>query len=173
MARNDITVVSDAAPVREYKTDDRDTSGATATIKPGEPVKVGGVGSNFVKLLEDGDPEVGTDEFIGIATTESTETATVNGVVSVRPIIPGKTILRAPATTAGNVDTEAKILLLLQDWVTFDLTAGVFTIDENEGSDPNVHGLKIVSINASTGDIDVLVNGNATEASPLVGQTMD
>jgi len=170
MAVGDIEVIKGRGPVRVAKVDDRTTSGTSATLKAGEPLKKSG---NFAILCATGDPEVGTDEFLGVAAAESTETSTADGQVSYLSIVPGLTELRGKATTPGNMDTDAELLGLLGDYVAFDLTAGVFTIDEDEGDDPNVHGLKIVAGDIVRGTLDVLVHALATEAAPLTGQTMD
>jgi len=142
MTLNDVKVVKYPGGTVLYEAEDRTTSSITATMKPGEPVKVAGTGTNFVQPLATGDPEVQTDEFVGIVRKESTETSTVDGKVEVTTLIPVKTVLRAKATTTTNVNTAAKLLALMNDWVTFDLTAstgtnGIFTIDSNEGKYKN------------------------------------
>jgi len=110
---------------------------------------------------------------LGIATKESNETSTVDGHVLYYSIIPGYTVLRGKATTPGNMNTAVELLDILGDHVCFDLANGIFTIDEDEGDDPNVHGLKIVAGDSVKGTLDVLVQANVTEAATLVGQTMD
>lgn len=169
----DIKIIKHPGPTRVYDVDDRTTSGAAASIKPGEPVKKGGSGDNFVILLATGDPEIGTDEFVGVARAESTETATVDGTVEVVTLIPNRTVLRAKVTTPANIDTAAELLGIKNDSVTFDLANGIFTVDEDEGSDPNVHGLRIIGGDIVKGTVDFIVNVLATDAGTLVGQTMD
>lgn len=171
MAKNDVTIVdSTGGVVREFRVDDRTTSGASATIKPGEPVKKSG---NFVVLLATGDPEIGTDEFVGIAVDESTETSSADGVVNVFVPAPGKSVMRCKATTTTNIDTDDELEGVLQDCVTFDLTGTTFTVDENEGDDPNVHGLQIVDGDISKGTLDFVVQQNAGHGGGTVGQTRD
>jgi hypothetical protein len=176
MAIGDIKVLKGAGPVVQWVTDDRDTSSQTVALLPGEPVKVS---TNYVIALASGDPEIGTDEFAGIVQSQSTETASADGVVNVYSMLPGLTQLRGKATTAGNVDTAAKLLGLINDWICIDVTGagtngptGVFTFDEDEGTDPNVHAFKVVDGDISAGTLDVLVHANASVA-PLTGQTMD
>lgn len=144
MSRNDVRIREwNDGFVRVVPVDDRDTSGATATIKPGEPVKMASDGSPFAILLATGDPEIGTDQMIGIAVSESTETASADGVVAV--FVPGpNSVLECKATTSTAFDTKSEIDALVNDCVTFDLTNGVFTVDEDEGNDDNVHGLRIL-----------------------------
>jgi len=166
MAENDIKVVKHPGGTIEYNAEDRTTSGLSATMKPGEPVKVGGTGNNFVTLLATGDPEAGTDEFVGIVRKESTETLTVDGKVEVVTLIPVKTTLRAKAETPTSINTAAKILALTLDWVTFDYDDTNFEIDENENSDPDVHGLQIIAGDPDGLTLDVIVSARVTSAAP-------
>lgn len=160
MAKNDIQVVSvpgGMQPVRTYAV------AADTALKAGEPVKlITGEGSNTVDLLATGDPEIGTDIMVGITATASTDTATVAGEVDVYVLVPGA-IYRCAAHTPTNLAAG-----ILYDTVTFDLTSTVFTINENEGSDEDVHGLRIESYNTDTGDVDFSIKVNATKDGALV-----
>lgn len=167
---NDIKVLSGHGPVVTHEVDDRTTSSVVAALEPGEPIKKSG---NFVIPVATGDPEVGTDEFVGIVRKQSTETSTEDGKVEAVGFIPGLTILRGKATTPANMDTAAELLGLIGDWVAFDVAAsagtnGIFTIDEDEGDDPNVHGLKILRGNTVKGTLDVLVHSMATMAGTTI-----
>ncbi len=175
MVENDIKVVKNPGATLVFQVDDRTTSSVTTTIKAGEPVKVSG---NYVIPVATGDPEIATDEFVGIARKESTETASADGEVEVITLLPYQTVLRGKPTTSANVDTASELAGVINDWVTFDVTSssgtnGIFTIDEDEGSDPNVHGLCIIDGDIEKGTLDVIVHANATHAAPLTGQTMD
>jgi len=114
-----------------------------------------------------------TDEFVGIAIDESTETSSADGTVNVLIPVPGQTVLRCKATTAGNIDTAAKLLALRQNSVTFDVTSLTQTVDEDETDDPNVHGLMIIGGDIVAGTIDFVINQNAGFAAGTVGQTRD
>ena len=159
MARADIKIVKNPGPVIKYRTDDRTTSSATATIKPGDVVKKGGAEGNFATIVLTGDPEVGTDMVLGVVASESTETSTADGTVDVYFPLSGQ-VIRGKAATAANIDTDAELLLLLNDSVAFDRSAatedGTLTIDEDEGDDPNVHGLTIIDGDTSAGTLDCL-----------------
>jgi hypothetical protein len=48
------------------------------------------------------------------------------------------------------------------DCVTFDFTGTTFTVNESEGSDENVHGLRIVGGNIAAGTIDFTINPRCT-----------
>jgi len=143
--------------------EDRTTSSVTAAMNPGEPVKRAGTGTNFVAPLATGDPEIGTDLFVGIVSKQSTETSTADGRVNVALVGLGS-LLRGHATTPSNMDTQAELDGLMLDFVAFDVTAltgtnGDFTIDEDEGTDPNVHGLMIIGGDIEAGLLDVVVTG--------------
>lgn len=160
MAKNDVTIVSKGGyldvPVKTFKVDDQTTTSDT-TIYPGEPVKIyGGEGGNYATHLATGDPEIGTDIMIGIAKSQSDETSSAEGTVDVYMPLPG-VVYRAKATTSTNLADG-----ILLDCVTFDLTDGVYTVDENEGSDENVHGLRILDYNSTDGTVDFIINPRAT-----------
>lgn len=162
MTIGDLAIVGGAAvtPVLPFRVDDRDTSSASATIKPGEPVKQNN--ANFVLLCATGDPEQGTDAFVGIAHNESDETSSAEGTVDVEVVAPYVTRIRGRATTSTNIDTDAELKGVLMDAVTFDLSSGDFTIDEDETDDPDVHGLVIVDGDINKGTLDVYVKPLAT-----------
>lgn len=163
MAKGDVTIREwGGAQARVWQVDDRTSSSETDTLKPGEPVKRTAAGSPFVIGLATGDPEAGTDVMVGIALSESTETSTVDGEVEVLEVVPGKTVLEVKATTASNVDTQAKIDALVGDTVTFDLTGGVYTVDENEGDDDDVHGLLVIGGDVTRGTLFVTVKDAVT-----------
>jgi hypothetical protein len=170
MAKRDLKVLNaHLYGQREYDVDDRTSSSASATHKPGEPVKKNG---NFALLCATGDPEIGTDTLLGIVAKESTETSSADGKCEVIVVGPGSVIRGKPTTTA-NMDTASELQGLLLDYVAFDLTSTTFTIDENEGDDPNVHGLQIISGNVTKLTLDVMPHVNVTQFGPLTGQTMD
>lgn len=143
-------------PILPFRVDDRTTSSAAATQKPGEPLKAFN-NTNYVLLCATGDPEVGTDAFVGLAERESDETSSADGSVDASVAVPFVTKFRAKATTPANIATDAALLGVLQDSVCLDLTNGVFTIDEDEGDDPNVHAFVIVDGDIAKGTLDFYV----------------
>ena len=161
MAKNDLQVVDVAGrnvtPVRVFRTE----ANATA-ILVGEPVKIGGTGLNYVIPLATGDPEIGTDRMVGIAASNSSQTASADGTVEVYIPVAGSTVMRGKVTTPGNMDTDAELLAILNDSVAFDLAGGIFTVDENEGDDPDVHGLIIVDGNIDNGTVDFMLKNGAS-----------
>lgn len=168
MALNDIKIVErGGGSVIKFLVDDRTTSSAAATIKAGEPVKMATDGGPFVILCATGDPEIGTDQFVGIATEESTETSTADGSVMVFVPAPNS-ILEAKVTTAANADAQSEIDTLVGDCVTLDLTGSAFTIDENEGHDDNVHGLRILGGNPDLQTMRFSVKPNAMYTASIL-----
>ena len=157
----------------EFDADDRATS-AIKQLLFGEPVKEGGASGNYAVSVQDGDPEKGTDIFMGIVNRDSTETQTANGKVEVELVGPG-TKLIGYAATAANVDTASELLDFMMNYVGFDVSASsVYTIDENETSNPNGLGLCIIgAVLSATPKLIVLPHVNVTLMGTLRGQTID
>lgn len=155
--KGDVNIVGGAAvsPVLPFKVDDRTTSSQTEVIQPGNPVTQDA--ENYVEIVADGGPVNTSGLMVGIAQSVSTETSSADGVVDVAVVVPFVTRLRAKATTPANIDTSAKLLAILMDAICFDNTSNVITIDENEGDDPNVHGLVVVDGDINKGTLDVYV----------------
>ena len=173
MAKNDVKIVKHPGPVRQYDTEDLTNSDESTVLYPGEPVKRTDSTADYVERLETGDPEQGADEFIGIVAKESTETSSADGKVNVYTLIPALTVLRAKAQTTTNINTAAKLLAYMHNWIVFDLTSTTFTLDENAGDDPNKSGLKIIGGDITRYTLDVLVNAQVCEAGVKTGQTID
>lgn len=158
MSQDDVKVIKNPGTAYLFEVESRGTSGVSATIKQGEPVKLASTTtSEYLIILATGDPEQGTDQFVGIAKKESTETSALGGKVEIVTLLPMSTVLRAKATTSDNVDTAAEILALKNDWVCFDYTTA-FTIDENEGTDPDAHGLMIIDGDPVEKTLDVFIH---------------
>lgn len=143
MAANNLRVIKHGMTVQRMRTE----ANVDVGMEAGDAVKIGGTGTNYAVLCLDGDPEQATDMALGITKSGGTQTAAANGVVDVELCVPG-TVIEGKANTAANVDTDAKLLAILLDFVSYDRSAataaGIITIDENEGTDPDVHGLMIL-----------------------------
>ena len=161
MAKGDIDFYDvsgkNTVPTRTYQTE-----GGEADINAGEPVKLKTAGSQYVIPLATAEPVIGTTtQVIGVAASDSTHTASADGTISV--YVPDTQVVwRCKATTPANIDTEAELNALQNDRVTFDLTTGTFTVDENEG-DAVDHGLQIVGGDTETGDIHFTIRSGAIE----------
>ncbi len=135
------------------------TEAAATAILVGEPVQVGGTGGNYVIPLATAEPTT-SEPMMGIAATNSTQTATLDGVVEVVLALPG-VLFEAKATTPANMDTDAELLAILNDRVAFDLVSGVYTVDEDQG-DSATNGLRIIGGDIVTGDVYFMVLADAT-----------
>jgi len=165
MAKNDVKIVYNPyganavlnCTVQDY------TNSSSTQILTGEPVKLSGAeGGNYVLKLATGDPEIGTDIVFGIAASDDTATSSADGTVDVYLPLPG-IIYRCAATTPANIAAG-----ILYDTVAFDLTTTTYTVDEDEGSDENVHGLRIVDYDATNGTVDFEIKVGATRYNDLV-----
>lgn len=144
MAANDVRILKHGYTVQRFRLE------ANVTVGPaeGDAYKAAqGTGTNFAGLMLNGDPEQGTDMFLGVSKNTGNNTASADGVIDIEIVGPG-TVLEAKANTAGNMDTDAKLKGLLFDFVCFDRSAdtaaGTLTVDEDEGTDNDVHGLMIL-----------------------------
>jgi len=151
MAANNVRILKHGLTVQRFRTE----ANVTVGIREGDAIKGAiGTGTNYVGVCLTGDPEQGTDMFFGVSKSAGTETASADGVIDVELVMPG-TVLECLATTPANVDTDAKILGVLLDHVTFDRSAataaGTLTVDEDEGTDPDVHGLMILDVRVTDG----------------------
>ena len=129
MARNDIRL-KDNGPYSAVPTWEWDLIPATpVSIQMGEPAKMtnNSTGTGVI-LWVDADPERGTDLVVGIAASDSTETAALAGTVQFYKPLPG-IVWQAKATTAANADTAAEIIGLKGKKVVIDLTSSTFTVD--------------------------------------------
>ncbi len=129
MAANDIKTLKSKYGTETFRTEANQQLG----IQPGDALMVGGTGTNYAVLVTDGTPARGTNVFIGISESAATNTASLDGVINIQLVGAG-TILQGRATTATNINTDAKLLGLLNDVTDFDRSAstavGLLTIDE-------------------------------------------
>ena len=164
MAKLDVKIVDapyNVVPTIVCKVDDYTTSSSTQ-ILAGEPVKLSAAGGNHVVKLAAGEPKIGTDIVFGIAASDDTATTAADGEVEVYAPLPG-IIYRCKATTPANLAEGIRY-----DTVTFDLTGTTYTVDEDEGSDEKVHGLRIVDFDATNGTVDFEIKINATRYGALI-----
>jgi len=142
MALSDIQILSEGSFGYPGDASFQVASGTIEAIKAGEPVSKA-LGASVVTALATNKPVVGTDYMAGIASTTSTETATVAGTVKVMKLVPGVVYLIAPNVPA-TWDTQAKYNALVGDRVLFDLTTGVYTILATDGA---TNGLVVEDLN--------------------------
>jgi hypothetical protein len=160
MAKADVRIVNiptDSVPVKVWQTE------ANATdILAGEPVKLKAAGSPYVIPLADNEPVIGTTtQVIGIAASNSTHTASVDGTIRVYIPVPG-TVFGCKATTSTNFDTQSEIDALVGDRVLFDFGSSTYTVDENAG-DTATSGLQIVGGDPDNKEVYFVIRPAATE----------
>lgn len=136
-------------------------------LAAGDAVIVAGTGTNYVDVMVDGGPTRGTDVFAGITDSGAANvpnTASLDGLQIVALVGSG-TILQAQATTAANINTDAKLLAILNDVTNFDRTAataaGVLTIDETNttAKKSSTLSLTIITGDIQKGSLRVAVSG--------------
>jgi len=157
VAKNDIRIVSPSqVPVRRYQTE----ANATA-IYAGEFVKMKALGSPYAIPLADAEPVIGTTTpVLGLAKSDSTQTASADGVVDVYVPVPG-TVYEIKAKSATAADTLAEIKALEGDRLLIDLTTGSYTIDTAAG-DSQTAGFHVVGGNADKKTIHVMLRSGVT-----------
>lgn len=118
-------------------------SGAAASIKAGQFVIVDGGNAGYVKLAPDASDT--DDTWVGLAATDSTDTATADGTVQVYD--DPDLHFEGKAKTPGNLAQAIKLTS-----VTLDVDSGVQTIDEND----TTKGVLVIH------DYDNTTDGNVT-----------
>jgi len=164
MAGKRISIVDspyDSVPTQEFQTD-----AAATVIEAGMLLKRTSAGSPYVTPCVTGDFTIGTDtNIVGLAQKDSTHTATADGVVQAYAPLTG-VIYRAYATTAANIDTEAKLKALEGDRVDITVSAttsaGDWSINEDAG-DTAALAFQIRGGNYEKGTIDFIIRDASTE----------
>lgn len=108
------------------------SSGAAASINPGEPV-VKALAAGVVTPMATNKPVVATDYLAGISASTSTDTVAADGVVSVIRLESDQTWLISPKV-AASFDTQAEYNALVGKRVLIDLTSGSYTILATDGA---------------------------------------
>ena len=167
MSSNKIDVeVIGASAVQKHR-----VAASATRFYAGEPLEFDGTLSsgvasvNTVIQCADATPVIGTDWFVGISAQDApvgTDVTVDADWIDVQEIFPGWTRLRSKAKTTTSVDTLTELVGLLWDVVLFDLTAGVFTIDQTGAADTS--GLTIKYGIWELGLLDVTVDPRAMRA---------
>jgi len=167
MARNDLKVVGLA------QTLPRRIAAAVTRYEVGEPCHrtdttySSGVASANTWVLAAADtPVIGTHIFGGVFSSQcvpfQTGTVVAHTAQAVLPL-PGIGLLRGRAETIASVDTDAELLLIINDVTLIDYNATgaadggqLYTIKEVASADTS--GLEIVGGNPATSTLDVVVD---------------
>lgn len=167
MAKADLAMVGISCGARAYR-----VAASATRFYAGEPINSlatltsGAANVNTAVVLTTTKPIIGTDDFLGVASSDAAVNSAGTVLASTFYVdvpIPYATIIRGRAKTAVNVDTDAELLLILGDAVTFDLTASVYTI--NDTATVNTAGLTIVNGNIARQTLDVTVDARAMRVS--------
>lgn len=144
MARGDFKLRSQLAPEYSYKA--IVPSGTAISIKAGEPTQVAsatGAAGTGVEIMADGNPTTAdAKRFAGIAKSDSDDTATAAGVVTVWMPLPG-IIYEGKPKTAATCNTQAKLDILMFSRVVLDLTSTAWGVD-TAATDAAANGIVIV-----------------------------
>lgn len=142
MAIGDIIVLEQACMTGRGARTYNVAAGAT-TINPGEPVIFGDRATVTVTAMPTNNPVSGSDYFVGIAATTSTQTSGTAGTVGVYPMDPNATYLIKPKV-AATWDTQSEYDALVNKSVLIDLTSGSYTV---LATDSTNNGVKIMPMN--------------------------
>lgn len=130
MAKNDIRIRDSFVSLPTVKWQ---TEANTTVIYAGEPVKLKAAGSPYVIKLADAEPVIGTTtQVIGIAATDSTQTAAADGSVMIYTPVPG-VIYEVKAKSAAAADTQSEIDAICGDCLLIDLNGTSYTLDTAAG----------------------------------------
>jgi len=166
MSKADLALVGISAGARPFR-----VAASATRFYAGEPIMFAGTYSsgaasvNTVVVLTDGKPVIGTDNFLGVAGGDAQVNSSgtvIAQTVLVDQVIPYSTLIRGRAKSAAAIDTDAELLAILFDFVLFDLTAAVYTIDQAAAADTS--GLTVQNGNIATGTLDVTVDARAMRA---------
>lgn len=138
MAVGDITIFENSTGSKmtgglKYKVTANSTgsNGAVSRINPGEPVtKVAGAAGVLAAATN---APTTTLRIVGVAMDTSTETASVDGTVTIMPATNGQIFLIAPKV-AATWDTQSEYNALVGARVLIDNTAGTYTILASDGA---------------------------------------
>jgi len=126
---------------------------AATAMYAGEPVKAKAAGSKYAIPLADAEPVIGTTtRVLGIAATNSTQTASADGEVYVYDANDTQIVYAAKAKSSAAADTQAEIDALIGKRVLLDLTSSEYTVD-TATADGNTNGVIIVGGNPDTAEI--------------------
>ena len=153
MASNDIKVLHSHYGAKRFRVE----ANVTVGILPGDGAIRAGTNNSYAQLVLDGMPTQGTDIWLGVTKSTGDNTTALDGVIDVELIGPGA-FIQGRAQTAANMNTDALLLPLLNNYVNFDRSAatvaGVLTIDENEASGTGTLSLMIVDGDVVNGTLD-------------------
>lgn len=170
MARGDLTVIGPQAAVR------RRIAASATRYEVGEPLYLdgatltsGAASSNVYELMDADGVVIGTDTFGGVALNVaqplSTGTLVAHSTQAACPVgHVGR--IRGKAETAANIDTDAELLLIINDvtLIDYNSTGGadggeLYTIKDAASADTSA--FTIIEGNTGLGTLDVTIDSRA------------
>lgn len=142
-------------------------SGGVSTILAGTPAKAADAAAaswtGAVIPMVDGDGAIG-QRFSGLAKSDSTDTASAAGVVTLWLPLPGY-VYACKAKLLTAVDTAAELLTYFGKRVVFDLTSSLWSVD-TEAADALINCVTIVGGDYQTSTMYFTYNTNGS----MIGQ---
>jgi hypothetical protein len=133
-----------------------------AAINPGEPVGMKALGASYIIPLATSTPVVNTDYMVGIAQSTTTLSTSVQ-TIDVMPLAKGVLYLIIPKVAAtyglGTTPVQATYNALIGSRVTFDLTAGVYTINSTDSAN-NGLVVEYIDVTKASGKVAFSVRDN-------------
>jgi hypothetical protein len=161
MAVNDITAYEPAA-FGSIGTKKFYVNTGVAAINPGEPVGYKALGASYIIPLATSTPVVNTDYMVGIAQSTTTLSTSVQ-TIDVMPLAKGVLYLINPKVAAtyglGTTPVQATYSALIGSRVTFDLTAGVYTINSTDSAN-NGLVVEYIDVTKASGKVAFSVRDN-------------
>ena len=129
MAANDLKILKNKYSTEQFRV----KANVNLSIAPGDGIIVSSSNTNYVDLLTDGMPTRGTDVWVGVSESGGSNTSANDGLLNVGLVGSG-TIIEGQAKTVANINTDAKLLAILNDTTSFARSAatvsGILTINE-------------------------------------------
>lgn len=160
LASNNVKVLKSKYSTEQFRT----KANINVGIGAGDAIII--AQTNYVDIMVDGGPTRGTNVWVGISDGNSSNTASLDGVLNVALVGPG-VILQAQAKTPANINTDAKILAILNKTTSFarsaSTVAGILTINETTGitaPGSSTASLFIISCDPVKGSMRVAYTGS-------------
>ena len=162
MSRFDITVVGISFAV-EHRLAASATRGYVGEPMMTSPTYTTGTSDvNTITVCTDNTPLIGTSEFKGVLAEDmkvNSAGTVIAQRINVRHAIPYATRLRGRVETAANIDTDAELIGVLQDFTRFHLASSAYRFQA--GGESDAGAFQIVQGNTTKGTVDVFVDARA------------
>lgn len=169
LATNDIKVLKSKYSTEQFRV----KANVNVGIGAGDGIIISGTNTNYADILLDGMPTRGTDVWLGVSDGNGSNTAALDGILNVALVGPG-VILQGRAKTAANINTDAKLLAILNGITNFARSAatvaGLLTINETTSltaRKSSTLSLAIISGDTVKGTLRVMAAGGEAMISNI------